>query len=211
MTSRVARSPWATVLPCSALRIHSRLRAKLGERERTSHTNPPDLELQRTYLVTFWGQQGQGQPRPRRLWKAGWSPRCWQPARGICKTFPQRAQSRGIYRSSRGRHCTVSSCQFPPRIFRAQKRAESNNCSSLIRVCKEIRPVNPKGNQPWTFMGRTDAEAEASILWPLDVKNRFTGKDLGAGKDWGQEEKGTTEDETVGWHHWLKAHEFEQT
>ena len=64
--------------------------------------------------------------------------------------------------------------------------------------CKEITPVNPKGNQPWMFIGRTDAEAEAPILWPPDVKSRLTGKDPDVGKDWGQKEKGATEDEMVG-------------
>ena len=76
--------------------------------------------------------------------------------------------------------------------------------------CKEIHPVNPKGNQSWIFIGRPDAEAEAPILWPPDVKNWLTGKDPGAWKDWRQEEKGTTEDEMVGWHHRLNGHEFEQ-
>ena len=76
--------------------------------------------------------------------------------------------------------------------------------------CKEIKPINPKGNQPWIFIERTDAEAETLIFWPPDVKNWFTGKDSGAGKDWGQEEKGMTEDEMFGWHHWLDGHEFEQ-
>ena len=71
-------------------------------------------------------------------------------------------------------------------------------------------PVHPKGNQSWIFIGRTDAEAETSILWPPDVKNWLIGKDPDAGKDWRQEEKGTTEDEMVGWHHWLYGHEFEQ-
>ena len=75
--------------------------------------------------------------------------------------------------------------------------------------CKEIQPVNPKGNQSWMFTGRTDAEAEAPILWPPDMKNWLIGKDPDAGKDWRQEEKGMTEDEMVGWHHWLKRHEFE--
>ena len=75
---------------------------------------------------------------------------------------------------------------------------------------KEIEPVNPKGNQSWIFIGRMDAEAEALRLWPLDVKNWLTGKDPDAGKDWRQEEKGTTEDEMVGWHHWLNGHESEQ-
>ena len=77
--------------------------------------------------------------------------------------------------------------------------------------CKEIKPVNPKGNQFWIFIGRTDAEAEAPMLWPPDVKYWLTGKNLDTGKDWRQGEKGTTEDEMVGWHHWLNGHEFEQT
>ena len=66
---------------------------------------------------------------------------------------------------------------------------------------KEIKPVNPKGNQPWIVTGRTDAKAEAAMLWPPDVKSWLIGKDHDAGKDWGQEEKGTTEDEMAGWHH----------
>ena len=74
--------------------------------------------------------------------------------------------------------------------------------------CKEIQPVYPKGNQSWVFIGRTDAEAEAPILWPPDEKNWLTGKDPDAGKDWRQEEKGKTEDEMVGWHPWLNGHEF---
>ena len=74
--------------------------------------------------------------------------------------------------------------------------------------CKEIQPVHSKGNQSWLFIGRTDAEAEAPILWPPD-ENWLIGKDPDAGKDWGQEEKGVTEDEMVVWHHWLNGHEFE--
>ena len=77
--------------------------------------------------------------------------------------------------------------------------------------CKEIQSVNPKGNEFWIFIGRTDAEAEILLLWPPDVKNWLTRKDPDAGKDWRQEEKGTTEDEMVGWHHWLEGHEFKQT
>ena len=77
--------------------------------------------------------------------------------------------------------------------------------------CKEIQPVHPKGHQSWVFIGRTDAEAEAPILWPPDVKSSLIGKAPDAGKDWGQEEKGTTEDEMAGWHHRLDAHEFVQT
>ena len=75
---------------------------------------------------------------------------------------------------------------------------------------KEIKPVNPKGNQSWIFIGRSDAEAQDPITWPPDGKNKLTGKDPDAGKDWGQEEKGLTEDEMVGWHHRLDGHEFEQ-
>ena len=76
--------------------------------------------------------------------------------------------------------------------------------------CKEIKPVNPKGNQPWIFIERTDAEAENPILWPPDVKNWLIRKDQDVGKDWRREEKGTTEDQMVGWNHWLNGHEFEQ-
>ena len=75
---------------------------------------------------------------------------------------------------------------------------------------KEIQPVHSKGNQSWIFIGRTDVEAETLILWPPDVKNWLIGKDPDAGKDWRREEKGMTEDEMVGWHHWLNGHKFEQ-
>ena len=74
---------------------------------------------------------------------------------------------------------------------------------------KEIQLVHPKGNQSWMFFGRIDAEAETPILWPPDSKNWLTGKDPDAGKDWRQEEKGTTEDEMVGWYHRLNGHESE--
>ena len=75
---------------------------------------------------------------------------------------------------------------------------------------KEIKPVNPKGDQSWVFIGRTDAESETPVLWQPDAKNWLTGKDPDAGKDWGQEEKRATEDEMVGWHHRLDGHESEQ-
>ena len=74
--------------------------------------------------------------------------------------------------------------------------------------CKEIQPVHPKGDQSWVFIGRTDAEAETPILWPPDAESWLIWKDPDAGKDWGQEEKGTTEDEVVGWHHQLNGHGF---
>jgi len=76
--------------------------------------------------------------------------------------------------------------------------------------CKEIQPVHPKGNQSRIFIGRTDAEAKTPIIWSPDAKNWLLTKDPDAGKDWKQEEKGTTENEMVGWHHWLNGYEFEQ-
>ena len=75
--------------------------------------------------------------------------------------------------------------------------------------CKETNPVHPKENQPWIFIGRTDAEAEAPILWLPDAKSWLIGKDPDSGKDWRQEEEGTIEDEMIGWHHQLDEHEFE--
>ena len=75
---------------------------------------------------------------------------------------------------------------------------------------KEIKPVNPKGHQPWIFIGRTDAKAEMPIVWSPDTKNWLTGKDPDAGQDWRQKEKDITEDEMAGWHHRLTGHEFEQ-
>ena len=91
------------------------------------------------------------------------------------------------------------------------KKAELLNYSVLLSPldCKEIRPVHPKRGQSWVFIGSTDAEAEAPILWPPDAKNWLTGKDPNAGKDQRHEEKGTTEDEMVGWHHQLSGHELE--
>ena len=75
--------------------------------------------------------------------------------------------------------------------------------------CKEIQPVHSKGDQPWDFFGRNDAKAETPVLWPPHAKSWVIGKDPDARRDWGQEEKGTTEDEMAGWHHWLNGREFE--
>ena len=83
-----------------------------------------------------------------------------------------------------------------------------NTLESLLD-CKEIQPVHPKGDLSWVLIGKTDAEAETPILWLPDAKNWLIWIDPDAGKDWRQEEKGTTEDEVVGWHHWLNGHEFE--
>ena len=77
--------------------------------------------------------------------------------------------------------------------------------------CKEIQPVHSEGDQPWDFFGGNDAEAETLVLWPPHAKSWLIGKDPDAGRDWGQEEKGTTEDEMAGWHHWLDGRESEWT
>ena len=77
--------------------------------------------------------------------------------------------------------------------------------------CKEIQPIHSEGDQPWEFFGRNDAKAETPILWPPHVKSWLIGKDSDAGRDWGQEEKGMTEDEMAGWHHWLNGRESEWT
>ena len=74
--------------------------------------------------------------------------------------------------------------------------------------CKEIQPVHSEGDQPWDFFGRKDAKAETPVLWPPYAKSWLIGRDSDAGRDWGQEEKGMTEDEMAGWHHWLNGHEF---
>ena len=98
-----------------------------------------------------------------------------------------------------------------------ESRAPKNWCFWMVvlektlespLVCKEIQPVRPKGHQSWVFIGRTDAEAETPILWPPDAKSWLTWKDPDAGKDWGQEEKGTTKDKMVGCHHRLNGHWF---
>ena len=121
--------------------------------------------------------------------------------------------------------CTVKAMVFPVVMYGcniwAMKKAEHQRINTfelwcwgrLLRVPwteSKSNPVRPKGNESWIFIGRVDAQAEAPILWSPDAKNWLTGKDPDAWKDWRQEEKGT-EDEMVGWHHWLNGHEFEQT
>ena len=90
---------------------------------------------------------------------------------------------------------------------------EGSEWSWRFYLCNSIetKPVNPKRNQSWIVIGRTDAEVEAPILWPPAATSRLIRKDPDAGKDWGQEEEGVTENEMVGWHHWLNGREFEQT
>ena len=88
-------------------------------------------------------------------------------------------------------------------------REESEKVGLELNIQKKLKPVNLKENQSWILFGRTDADAEAPVLWPPDVKNWLTGKDPDAGKDWRQQKKGMTEDKMAGWHHQLDGHEFE--
>ena len=111
--------------------------------------------------------------------------------------------------------CIVKSMFFPVVMYGCDswtiKKAECQRIDVWSSLdCKEIKPVSPNGNQSWIFIGRTDAEAETPVLWPPDVKKWHLGKNPDAGKDWRWEEKGMTEDEMVGWHHWLDGHESEQ-
>ena len=103
-------------------------------------------------------------------------------------------------------------------LYYKESWAHKNWCFSTVVLektlespldCGKIQPVHPKGDQSWVFIGRTDAKAETPILWPPAAKSCLIWKDPDVGKDWGQEEKGTTEDEMVGWHHQLNEHEFE--
>ena len=117
----------------------------------------------------------------------------------------------------------VKAMVFPVVMYgceRTIKKAEANNwCFWTVVLektlespldCKEIQPVNSKGNQSWIFIGRNDAEAETPILWLPHVKSGLIGEDPDAGKDWRWEEKRTTEDKMVGWHHWLDGYDFKQ-
>ena len=119
--------------------------------------------------------------------------------------------------------CLVKAMVFPVVMYGCEswtiKKAEHQRIDAFETVvlektlespldCKEIQPVHPKRDQSWVFIRRTDVETETPILWPPDVKSWLTGKDPDAGKDWGQEEKGMTEDEMVGWHHQLNGHGF---
>ena len=128
-----------------------------------------------------------------------------------------------VARSQSDRRCTAGEAMWPV-VAKAQELdhkggwEQDNWCCQTVLLqktleshsdCKEIQPVHPQGNQSWIFIGRTDAEAP--ILWLPDVKSWLTGKGPDAGKDWGQEEKGVTEDEVVGWHHQLRGHEFQET
>ena len=128
-------------------------------------------------------------------WEDPWR-RKWQPAPVF---FPGNSMDREAWQAPV--HGVAKS--------RTWLRTQRKQLLNTVQIA-EIQPINPKGNQPWAFTGRTDAEAETPVLWPPDAKSRLIRKDPDAGKDWRQEEKGMAEDEMVGWHHWLNGHEFEQ-
>ena len=122
------------------------------------------------------------------------------------------------------RSCLLKAMVFPVVMYGCEswtvRKAEHRRIDGFELWCwtlerpldsKEIQPVHSKGHQSWVFFGRTDAEAETPILWPPHVKSWLIGKDSDAGRDWGQEEKGTIKDEMAGWHHRLNGHEFEWT
>ena len=143
----------------------------------------------------------------------------WAVLQQICKIWPQKSRGNTLPTKVH----IVKAMVFPVDTYGCEswtiKKAECWRIDAFelwyLRALesplnsKEIKPVNPKGNQLWIFIGRTDAEAP--ILWPLDAKRQLIGKDLNAGKDWGQKEKGETEDEMVGWQHRLDGHGFAQT
>ena len=108
----------------------------------------------------------------------------------------------------RSRHLLISWLQSPSTVILEPKKIKSVSVSIVSpSICHEVMG-HPKGDQSWVFIERTDVEAEIPILWPPDAKSWLIWKDRDAGKDWEQEEKGTTEDEMVGWHHWLNRHEL---
>ena len=144
-------------------------------------------------------------------------PAPWKESYGKPRQYIKKQRHHFANKGPYSQSYSFSSSQVPMRVESQRKLSTKelmfSNCgtgedsfeSSLDS--KEIKPINPKGNQPWILIGRTDAEAEAPILWPSDAKNQLFGKDTFAWKDWRQEE-GTTEDEMVGWHHQLNGHEF---
>jgi len=156
-----------------------------------------------------------------RWWLQPWNWKTLTPWKKVITKLDSILKSRDITLPTKVR--LVKAMVFPVVMYGCEswtiKKAESQRMyvfelwcwRRLLRVpcCKEIQPVHPKGNQSWIFIGRTDAEAETPILWEPDAKNWLIWKDPDAGKDWRQQEKGTTEDEMVGRHHRLHGHEFE--
>ena len=157
-----------------------------------------------------------------RWWLQPWNQKTLAPWKKSYDQPRQHIKKQSHYFADKGlssQSCGFSSSHIQMYMDHKERWAPKNWCFWTVVLentlespldCKEIQPVHPKGDQPWMFTGRTDAEAEAPILCPPDAKSWLTEKDPDAGKDWRQEEKGTTEDEMVGWRHRLHGHEFEQ-
>ena len=157
-----------------------------------------------------------------RWWLQPWNKRNLLLARKVMMNLYSILKSRDITLLTKV--CIIKAMIFPIAIYTCEiwtlKKAEHQRIDAFklcswrrlesLLDCKEIKPTQPKGNQPWLFIRRIDAEAEAPILWLPDAKSQLIGKDPDDGKDWRQEEKGMTEDKMVGWHHQLNGHEFEQ-
>ena len=159
-----------------------------------------------------------------RWWLQPWNKRRLLLGRKVMTNLDSILKSRNI--TLQTKVCRVKGMVFPTVMYRCEswtiKKAEweKNWCFRTVVLqktlesplySKEIQPVHLQGDQSWVFIGRTDVEAETPILWPPDAKSWFIWKDPDAGKVWRWEERGTTENEMVGWHHWLKGHEFEQS
>ena len=133
------------------------------------------------------------------------------PSNILAWKIPQTEESGGLQSMASqrvGHDWSNGSCMHIWKVLKINNR----NHSLIVKLpldCKEVQPVHPKGDQSWVFIGRTEAKAETPILWPPYAKSWLIGKDPDAGRDWEQEEKGMTEDEMAGWHHWLNGHESE--
>ena len=181
-------------------------------------------------MAKRWGNNGnsdrlyfEGLQNHCRLWLQPWNQKTLAPWKKIYDQPRQHIKKQRHYFASKGPSSQgygfSSSLVWIWELDHKERWALKNWCFWTVVLektlespsdCKEIKPVNPKGNQSWVFIGRTDAEAETPILWPPDAKNGLIGKDPYAGKDWRQEEKGTTENEMGGWHYRVNAHAFEQ-
>ena len=163
----------------------------------------------------FWGLQNHC-----RWWLQLWNKRCLLLGRKAMTNLDSILKSRDITLPTK--FCLVKTMVFPIVMHGCEswtlKKAECRKSDAFELVlktlerpldCKEVKPVHPKINQSWVFIGRTDAEAETPIICPPDAKNRLTGRDPDAGKDWRQKEKGAAENEMVRWQWWLDEHEFE--
>ena len=191
-----------------------RAKAILRKKNRTGIINLPDFRLyyKATVIKTLWyWHKNRNVDQWNKTKSRDKSMHLWTPY------LRQWREDKGLYSQSYG---FSSSHAWIWELKHKESWASKNWCFWTVVLdktlesplgCKKIQPVHPKGNQSWLFIGRTDAETEAPKLWPPDVKSQLIRKDPDAGRDWRQEEMGTTEDQMVGWHHWLNGCEFSKT